>query len=119
VGIGRADAGNCGEEWDEDDHESGDEGGFGGGGAGEAGGLELIAGDEEEAHDGSGGERRPGDVAQVAAVDDGEREGGERHAKEIEEERRGVGERVFDEHEGGSPDGYDAEEKEVGEGGRA
>jgi hypothetical protein len=55
----------------------------------------------------------------VAAVDDGEREGGERHAEEVEEKRGGVVECVLDKDESGSPDGYDAEEQEVGEGGWA
>jgi hypothetical protein len=58
-------------------------------------------------------------MAEVAAVDDGEREGGERHTEEIEEEWGGIVECVLDEDEGGSPDGYDAEEQEVGEGGWA
>jgi hypothetical protein len=41
----------------------------------------------------------------VPAIDEGERDGGERHAEEIEEEWGGVVECVLDEDEGGSPDG--------------
>ncbi len=44
---------------------------------------------------------------------------GEGHAEEVEEERGGVVEGVFDEDEGGSPDDDDCEEQEVGEGGWA
>jgi hypothetical protein len=119
VSAGGTDRRDSGKEWDEDDDESGDEGRFGGGGASESGGLELIADGEEEADDGSGGEGGAGDGAEVAAVDDGERDGRERHAQEIEEEWRGVAEGVFDEDEGGSPDGDDCEEQEMGEGGWA
>ena len=42
-------------------------------------------------------------VAELAVVDDGQRDEGEGHAEEIEEQRRDVGEGVLDEDEGGCP----------------
>ena len=108
-----------GEERDEDDDEAGDEGGLCGGGEGEAGGLELIAGCEEEADDEAGEEGAAADVAELAVVHDGESDEGEGHAEEIEEEWGGVLECVFDEDEGGSPDEDDCQEQEVGESGGA
>ncbi len=57
------------------------------------------------------------DGAKMAAVNDGERDGGERHAEEIEEKGRSVAESILNEDKGCSPDGDDAEEQEVGEGG--
>ena len=44
------------------------------------------------------------DVAELAVVHDGKCDEREGHAEEVEEKRRGVPERVFDEDEGGSPD---------------
>jgi hypothetical protein len=93
-----------GEERDEDDNEAGDEGRFRGGGAGEAGGLELIAGCEEEADDQTGEECMTAYVAKLTVIHDGECEERERHAEEVEEEGGGILERVFDQDEGGSPD---------------
>lgn len=50
-------------------------------------------------------------------MDKRQRQEGEGHAEEIEEEGRGVLQGVFDENKGGSPDGYDRKEEDVGEGG--
>jgi hypothetical protein len=50
-------------------------------------------------------------------VHDGKGNEGERHAEEIEEQGRGVGQGVFDENKCGAPDEYDREEQNVGEGG--
>ncbi|MCU1250881.1 MAG: hypothetical protein JWQ49_3910 [Edaphobacter sp.] len=108
-----------GEERDEDDDQAGDEGGFRGGGAGETGGLELIAGCEEEADDQAGVEGVTVDVAKLAAVHDGKSDECEGHAEEVEEEGGGVLEGVFDEDEGGSPDEHDCQEQDVGQSGGA
>ena len=75
------------EEWDEDDDKAGDEGGLCSGGAGKAGGLELIAGGEEEADDESGEESVAVDMAKLAMVHDSQRDQGETHTDEVEEER--------------------------------
>ena len=53
----------------------------------------------------------------MAAIDDCECHGGDRHSQEIEEERGGIVEGVLDEDEGCSPDSDDCEEQEMGEGG--
>jgi hypothetical protein len=74
-----------GEERDEDDDEAGDEGGLCRSGAGEAGGLELIAGCEEEADDQAGEEGVAADVPELAVVHDGKGNECEGHAEEIEE----------------------------------
>jgi hypothetical protein len=52
----------------------------------------------------------------VAVVEDGQRDEGEGHAEEIEEERGDVVEGVLDESKGGSPDDYYGKEEEVGQG---
>ena len=64
-------------------------------------------------------ESRAGDVAELTVVDDGQSDEGQGHAEEIEEERGGVLEGVFDEDEGGAPDEDDCQKEEVGEGGWA
>jgi hypothetical protein len=104
------------EEGDEDDDQAGDEGGFGGRGAREAGGLELVSGREKDANDQAGEDRATREIAEVAMVDDGQRKEGKRHSDEVEKKGRDVPERVLDEREGGSPDGYHGEEQKVGEG---
>jgi len=53
-------------------------------------------------------------VAELTAVHDGQSDEGKGHAEEIEEQRRGVLEGVFDEDEGGAPDEDDCEEQKVG-----
>ena len=107
--VGGAKRGDDGEERDEDDDEAGDEGGLCGGGEGEAGGLELIAGCEEEADDQAGDEGAAVDVAELAVVHDGQSDEREGHAEEVEEKRGGVLEGVFDEDEGGAPDEDDCQ----------
>lgn len=87
LGRWRPQAGDDGEQGDDDDDQARDEGGFGGSGQAESGSLELIAGGETEAGDGAGDEDGWAHPAEVATVDDGEDEEGERHADEIEEER--------------------------------
>jgi len=116
VGVGGAQDGDDGEQGDEDDDQAGDESGFGGGGAGEASGLKLVSGGEEEADDQPRDEGCAVNVSQVAVIDDDQRDGGEGHAEEIEEERGGVVESVLDEDEGDSPDGDDSQEEDVCEG---
>ena len=76
----------------------------------------MVAGSEEESDNESGDDCAAGEIAEVAVVDDGQREEGEGHAKEIEEERGDVAEGVFDEGEGDSPDDDYGEEEETGEG---
>ena len=44
-------------------------------------------------------------------IHDGQSEERQRHAEEIEEERRDVLQRIFDEYEGGSPDEDDCQEQ--------
>ena len=78
-----------GEERNEDDDESGDEGGFGGRGAHEADGLELVAGGETEADDGSREDVGAAESVPVAVVGDGKEREGQRHADEVEGRRRG------------------------------
>ncbi len=77
----------------------------------EAEGLELRA-DEENAREGSGEPCGSREVGESLTVDDDEREGGEAHAEEVEEQGRAVGEGVFD--EGGAPEGGDGEEEGEG-----
>ena len=76
----------------------------------------MVAGGEEEADDEAGEDGSAGEVAEAAVVDDGERDEGEGHAEEIEEERGDVGEGVFDEGEGCSPDEDYGEEEDMGYG---
>ena len=49
----------------------------------------------------------------MTVVDDGQRDGGDGHADEIEKERGGVVEGVFDEDEGDSPDRDNSQEEDV------
>ena len=111
MGVGRADCGDGRQKRDEDDDEPGDKGGFSRGGASEAGCLELVAGGEKEADDPAGNEGSGCDGAEVTPVDYGKRYGGERHAEEIEQQGRGVAEGIFDQDEGCSPYGDNAEEQ--------
>jgi len=53
-------------------------------------------------------------VAKLAVVDNGERDESQRHAQEIEEERRGVLKSVLDEDEGCAPYEDDCQEKQMG-----
>ena len=55
-------------------------------------------------------------MAELTAVHDGQSDEGQGHAEEIEEQRRGVLEGVFDEDEGGAPDEDDCQQQKVGEG---
>jgi hypothetical protein len=104
LGAGRAERGDRSEERNEDDDQAGDEGRLRGSGAGEAAGLELVAGGEEGADDCPGQNGSARKMAEMAVVDGREGDEGERHAQEVEEERSGVLEGVFDQDEGGSPD---------------
>ena len=56
-----------------------------------------------------------GEGAEVLAVEEEENEGGEGEAEEVEEERGDVGERGFDQGEGGSPEEGYGDEEEVGQ----
>lgn len=49
----------------------------------------------------------------MTVVDDDQRDGGDGHADEIEKERGGVVEGVFDEDEGDSPDRDNSQEEDV------
>ena len=63
----------------------------------------MIAGCEEEADDQAREQSLAVNLAELTVIHDGEGEDGQRHAEEIEEQRRGVRKGVFDEDEGGSP----------------
>ena len=106
-----------GEERDEDDHQAGDEGGLCRCCEGEASGLELISGGEEDSDDDSGEEGVTADVAELAVVDDGKGQEGERHAEKIEEERRGSGRASLTRTKVAAPDEDDCQQQNVGEGG--
>ncbi len=80
------------------------------------GGLELIAGGEEEADDEAGEQSAAVDVTELAVVHDGQGDEGEGHAEQIEEERGGVLKSVFDEDEGCAPDEDDCQQQDVGYG---
>ena len=115
--IGGSKGGHDGEEGNEDDYQAGDEGGLSRCCSREASGLELIAGGEEGSDDQSGEEGVKADVTELAMVHDGKGQEGERHAKQIEEKRRGVGQSVFYENKGCAPDEDDRQQQNVGEGG--
>ena len=67
------------------------------GGESEAGGLELVAGGEEDSDDEAGDQRATVDSVELTVIHDGQGDEGEGHAKEIEQKRRGVLKGVFDE----------------------
>jgi len=79
----------------------------------------LVPGSEEYSDDQAGEESAAGKIAEVAVVDDGQREEGQGHTEEIEEEWGDVAEGVLDEGEGGSPDYDYGKEQEIGQGGWA
>ena len=108
-GVGRAQEWDDREKRDEDDDEPGDKGGLGGSSVGQASGLELIAGGKEETDDGTQEEGSTADVAELTVVNDGQCDEGQGHAEEIEEERGGVVEGVFDEDEGCAPDRHNGQ----------
>ena len=85
----------------------------------EAGGLELIPGGQEEADHESGDYALAFDGEELTMVYDSQRNEGQSHSEQIEEERRGVLKGVFNEDEGRSPDDDDRQEQEVSQGGGA
>ena len=101
----------------EDDHHASDKRGFRRSREGQAGGLELVAGGQEEADDEAGDQGPAFDVAKLAAVHHGQSDERQGHAEEVEEKGRCVVEGVFDEDEGGAPDDDDRQQKEVGQSG--
>ena len=57
-------------------------------------------------------------MTELAVVNDGQSDKGQRHAKEIKEQGRGVLQRILDEDERYSPNGHDSQKQDMGECGR-
>ena len=105
---------NCQKQWDENDAGAGDETGLRGRGVEETGSLEGVAAEHEEAKSGAGEKFFPFKIAQNLRTEHGHQDCGEREAEGEEDEDGGVGERVFYDDEGSTPEQGAEDEGEVG-----